>query len=98
WARQHRLVAQVPPDIGCQVRRRTISSTPVFLQRLHGDPVQVALELTLQYGWIGVAVSGRNGRTRPCRADPCAGPRRLLLQQPLSDSFIARLPQLARIE
>ena len=46
--REDGLVAQMPPDIGDEPVDGLITLRPVFLQRLHHDPVEITLELFLE--------------------------------------------------
>jgi DNA-nicking Smr family endonuclease len=45
WTSDHRLVAQIPSDICCQTIGRFVATSPVLLQTLHYDPIQISLEL-----------------------------------------------------
>ena len=43
-ARDDGFVAQVPLDVGGELRGRGVASSAIFLQRLQRDPVQIALQ------------------------------------------------------
>ena len=54
-------MVQVSPDVGRQFRGGVVSPRPLLLERLHGDPVQVAAQLGAQGVRIGPATAGYLG-------------------------------------
>src|SRR5207302_2475428 len=56
---QHRLILEVSLEVGCQIRRGTIPSRPILLQRLHRYPVQFATQMPFQRLRFLLALGGR---------------------------------------
>jgi hypothetical protein len=48
WSSQNGLVAEMAVDVGGQLGGGPVSTISLLLQRLQGDGVQVALELTAE--------------------------------------------------
>ena len=62
---QHRLVGQVTLQVHRQPVGRLVAPVAVLLQRLHHDPVQVALDQPAQPGGLRPAVRGDRCQARP---------------------------------
>ena len=78
---------------------RVVAAGAVFLQTLHHDPVQIALELVNQLGFVSRAPFGRRGQFLAFeRREPRAGPRRLLLADRLAHRVDALRHQLLFIK
>ena len=88
---QHRLVRQVPQDVGREAVRRLVTPGAVLLQRLHHDPVEVSLQRPLQLRRLDVAArrDARQGLrrahlgARPGRVDLPHHPQHLQERPPL---------------
>src|SRR5438093_13539149 len=79
WARQNGLVAEVWPAVPGGLAWGTISACPIFLERLHRDPVEIAHELAAKSRYVRASPHRGLGRALSAqRRDPGARPRRLL--------------------
>ena len=97
-ARLHRLVVQVVLEVHRQAVGRLVAPRPVLLQRLHHDPVEVALDQQGQPGRLRPA-AGRDFRQPLRRREPPARLLRLFLAndpQELVDRDLAQPLPLER--
>ncbi len=78
----HRLVVHVALDIRSQFHGRGVAPGPVFLEGLHDDPVEVALEFARKVCRAGPAALGRHIGIAVAVGQPGRGPRRLLFADP----------------
>ena len=95
---QHRLVRQVPQDVGREAVGRLVAPRAVLLQRHHHDPVEVPLQGPLQVRRLDVA-AGRDVGERIGRAHLGARFRRVDLAdhpQHLQDRTPLELPGIQR--
>ena len=69
-AATHRLVRQVPEDVGREAVGRLVPPGAVLLQRLHHDPVEVPPQRPLQVLRVDAA-AGRDARQGVRRCSPC---------------------------
>jgi len=97
-ARQHRLVSEMPANVGRQLARRVIASGAVLLESLHGDPVEIAVKLACQRRWFRTTVLGRRRRLLAQPGQPHARPRGLLLSDLAPHLIESRPPQLPPVE
>jgi hypothetical protein len=85
---EHRLVVQVPLQIGGKVRGRSVAARPILLQRLHRDPVEIAFQLVRELRRLDVGRrpggirrrARRHARARPRRIDFTDHPAQLVEQ------------------
>ena len=77
----HRLVPEVPSDVEGELVRGGVAAVPLLLQRLHGDGVEISLELMAKGARVGLPVSRRLSRRVAQRAQPGARAGRLDLLQ-----------------
>jgi hypothetical protein len=78
WPRLDRHVRVVPAEVRRQLLRRAVAPIAVLLQRLHDDPVEVAVELAHQAVNLAAPQGGDLGGVVHL-AHPRARPRRLLV-------------------
>ena len=76
---QHRLMAQVPADVACQVGGRAIPSAAVLFGRLEDDHIQVAAQLPRERPRIRAAVLRAGCGLGSKREHLCARPRGVVL-------------------
>lgn len=72
------LALEIALDVEGQRVRRLVPSRAVLLERLYGDPVEIALELAQKRSRLDAAVRGRRRRHFTETADPRARSGRLL--------------------
>jgi hypothetical protein len=63
-ARDDGFVAQVPLNVGGELRRRGVASATVFLQRFQRDPIQIALQAPCERSRLLVTLPGRQRGSR----------------------------------
>src|SRR5271163_308342 len=94
----HRLVSQVPSDVCREFRRRAVPSASLLLQCLHGDRVEVSLELASKRPRVRVPFLCHVDCCLANDAQLCTRPRRFYLLQLSLHFLVAGGAQLLRAE
>ena len=97
-SRQHEVVFEETAEIGGKLLRRRVAPRPVLRHRLERDPVQVAVDLTLERGQLGAPELGRFGGSITERGQSNAGARRLVLADLAHHRLDTGLSQLGGVE
>src|SRR5271155_4161086 len=93
WTRYDRLVTPGEPKKRSEFRRSAVASGAILVQRLHGDPVEIAAQHPRQLTRLDPARLRRSGQGIPIRSDLGARSGRLFLAQ-LAEQLVERLTLL----